>query len=434
VGYSDKVRGVDGKNYMVSTAQKFDTWESAVFQAGMFGVMLGKGLCFAEATLGDRPGEALVAHTRTVGMVALLPRGRWEMSAAEIRSQQSDAAEYVTAPKELKALMVALLRNRPSVNAIRDNNVYGPGTNAVLVWLDTALHMDQEHWGKALQAASADQGWSDPATFTVAASLVEADAGLRAGITLGAAASGLAAARAGATNEQEASFILAFFRNAAVALLTRHAIPDAVFTKLYAPFAEAIPLRGASSPSVQREPSESSATKRPPRLYRPPAGERPVTDDEVSDALLEHLIPKPAAKSLGVSRRTVEARLENPEFRLRYWPREIVRRVEVDFALRVLKVQSAEDGLDMSTIQGAFAEGHETAVRAAADAYKAASNDGSSDEVGTTDSAQAAVEGLLVNQLKTLKGRDGRNWVLGPEDTEEEVRAFYDQLYRGTLE
>ena len=105
MGYSDKVRGVDGKNYMVSTAQKFDTWESAVFQAGMFGVMLGKGLCFAEATLGDRPGEALVAHTRTVGMVALLPRGRWEMSAAEIRSQQTDAAEYVTAPKELKALI-----------------------------------------------------------------------------------------------------------------------------------------------------------------------------------------------------------------------------------------------------------------------------------------------------------------------------------------
>ena len=159
-----------------------------------------------------------------------------------------------------------------------------------------------------------------------------------------------------------------------------------------------------------------------------------MTDDEVSDALLEHLIPKPAAKSLGVSRRTVEARLENPEFRLRYWPREIVRRVEVDFALRVLKVQPAEVGLDMSTIQGAFAEGHETALRAAADAYKAASNDGSSDEVGTTDSAQAAVEDLLVNQLKTLKDRDGRNWVLGPEDTEEEVRAFYDQLYRGTLE
>lgn len=433
MGYSDKVRGVDGKNYMVSTAQKFDTWESAVFQAGVFGVMMGKGLCFAEATLGDRPGEALLAHTRTVGMVALLPRDRWEMSAVEIRSQQTDAAEYVTAPKEVKALMAALVRNRPSVNAIRDNNLYGAGTKAVLVWLDTVLHMDQEHWGKALRTASADQGWSDPATFTVAASLVEADAGLRAGITLGAAASGLAAARAGATNEQEASFILAFFRNAAVALLTRHAIPDGVFTKLYAPFADAVPLRGSASPSVQQEPRESSPTKRPAR-YRPPAGEREVTDDEVIDSLLEHLIAKYAAKSLGVSSRTVEVRLEDPEFRLRYWPQEIARRVEVDFALRVLKVQPAEGGLDLATIQGDFAEVHPAAVRMAADAYKAASNNGISDEVGTTDSAQVAVEDLLIGHLKTLKDRDGRNWVLGPEDTEEEVSAFYDELYRGTLE
>lgn len=425
---------MDGKNYMVSTAQKFDTWESAVFQAGVFGVMMGKGLCFAEATFGDQPGEAMLAHTRTVGMVALLPRDRWEMSVVEIRSQQTDAAEYVTAPKEVKALMAALLRNRPSVNAIRDNNVYGPGTKAVLVWLDTVLHMDQEHWGKALRTASADQGWSDPATFTVAASLVEADAGLRAGITLGAAASGLAAARAGATNEQEASFILAFFRNAAVAQLTRHAIPDAVFTKLYAPFAEAIPVRSSSSPSVQPEPRESSTTKRRARLYRPPAGERKVTDDEVIDALLEHLADKYAAKSLGVSRRTVEARLENPEFRVLYWPQEIARRVEVDYALRVLKVQPTEGGLDLPTIQGAFTEVHEAAIRLAADAYKADSNDGNFEAFDTGDNAQAAVEAILVGHLKSLRERDGRNWVLGPEDTEEEVSAFYDQLYRGTLE
>lgn len=241
MGYSDKVRGVDGKNYMVSTAQKFDTWESAVFQAGMFGVMMGKGLCFAEATLGDQPGEALLAHTRTVGMVALLPRDRWEMSAAQIHSQQTDALEYVSAANEVKPLMLPLPRNLPSMNAIRDNNAYGPGTAPLLDWLDTLLHLDHPRWLQVVQAASGDRGWSDEATFRVAAAVVEANAGIRTGITMAAGAHGLAVARSGA-DDRSAPTMLAFARNAAVAVLTRHAIPDAVFTKLYAPFAGAIPL------------------------------------------------------------------------------------------------------------------------------------------------------------------------------------------------
>ncbi len=226
---------------MVSTAQKFDTWETAVFQAGLFGVMMGKGQCFAEAVLGDQPGEALLAHKRIAGMVTLLPRDRWEMSAAEIQSQQTDAYEFVMAPQEVKPVLLTKPHNSPSLNAIRDNSAYGPGTVALLDWLDTLLHLDHPRWLQVVQAASGDRGWSDEATFRVAAAVVEANAGMRTGITMAAGAHGLAVAQSGA-DERSAPTMLAFARNAAVALLTRHAIPPAVFTKLYTPFAEAIPL------------------------------------------------------------------------------------------------------------------------------------------------------------------------------------------------
>lgn len=431
MGYSDKVRGVDGKNYMVSTAQKFDTWETAVFQAGVFGVMMGKGLCFAEATLGDQPGEAMLTHTRAVGMVMLLPRDRWEMSPGAIQVQQTDAAEYVSAPSAVKPLMLPLPRNLPSVNAIRENSAYGPGTAALLDWLDTLLHLDYPQWGKAAQAAVADHGWADEATFRVAAAVVEANAGMRAGVGLAAAASGMAAARAGAADQQQASFILAFVRNAAVAVLTRHAIPDVVFAKLYAPFMDVMPPDGSSPSNATPRRSAPKPAKR--RVYRQPAGEPEVSDDEVVAALLEHLIPRPAAKSLGVSTKTVEARMEEPDFRVKYWPQEIVRRVEVDFALRVHKVQPPEGGLDFPTIKGAFAEVNDMAVQTAADAYKGDSDDGKDGGVLTGDRAQAEVEAILAHHIDSLKKRDGREWVLGPEETEEERAAFFDKLYRGEL-
>lgn len=431
MGYSDKVRGLDGKNYMVSTAQKFDTWETAVFQAGVFGVMMGKGLCFAEATLGDRPGEAMLAHTRAVGMVMVVSRDAWEMAPGAIRVQQTDAAEYVNAPREVKPLMLPLTRNLPSVNAIRDNNAYGPGTAALLDWLDSLLHLDHVRSGRAGQIAIADQGWADEATFRVAAAVVEANAGMRAGVALVAAVSGMAAARAGAADNQQASFILAFIRNAAVAVLTRYAIPDSVFAKLYAPFSGVMPPDGSSP--LDTEPPRPAPRPAKRRTYRPPAGEREVSDEEVVAALLEHLIPKPAAKSLGVSTRTIEARLDEPEFRVKYWPQEIVRRTEVDFALRVHKVQPPEGGLDFPTIKAAFDEVHDMAVQTAAAAYKADSDNGSDGGVLTGDRAQAEVEAILADHIDSLKERDGREWVLGPEETEEETAAFFDKLYRGEL-
>ncbi|TME50140.1 MAG: hypothetical protein E6I53_13555, partial [Chloroflexi bacterium] len=80
----------------MSTAQKLDSWETAVFQAGFFSVMSGKGMCFAAVVMGDQPGQAMLAYTRVSGMVELLPRTAWEMSPATIHTQQTYAVEYVT--------------------------------------------------------------------------------------------------------------------------------------------------------------------------------------------------------------------------------------------------------------------------------------------------------------------------------------------------
>lgn len=240
--HSNKVRGVDGKGYVVATTPKSDTWETVVFQAGVLGAVMGKGRCFLEVLLGDRHGEALLLHTRTIGMVTVLSRKQWEMSVIQMSQQQADAFEYLAAPDGIKPMLWAEPHNSPSLNAIRDHNAYGPGTAALLDWLDRMLAFDAEHWQPVIQAALADHSWGDPDTFQVAASMVEGDPALRAGITMAAGTNGLAAARAGAENQQAAEFLMEIARNAEVALLTRHAIPAAVFITMYAPFAETTPI------------------------------------------------------------------------------------------------------------------------------------------------------------------------------------------------
>jgi len=121
------VRGLDGKNYTVSTAQKLDSWETAVFQAGFFSVMSGKGMCFAAVVMGDQPGQAMLAYTRVSGMVELLPRTAWEMSPATIHTQQTYAVEYVTADGFIKPLLLTDAPDCPSVAILRDQTLAGLG-------------------------------------------------------------------------------------------------------------------------------------------------------------------------------------------------------------------------------------------------------------------------------------------------------------------
>lgn len=231
------LRGRDGKNYTVSTAQKFDSWETAVFQAGFFGVIAGKGMCFAEVVLGDQPGQALLAHARVSGMVELVPRSAWEMSPAAIHVQQTYAVEYVTADAHIKPLLLRDPPDSPSEATLREQNAYGPGTGPLLDWIERMLLLDEKEWAPIIRAAYADHGWADPTTFRIAAEVVERDPAMRIGITMAAGANGMGAAHSGAQDEQTAGYVLGIARNAAVALLTRHAIPEEVFRRLYAPFA-----------------------------------------------------------------------------------------------------------------------------------------------------------------------------------------------------
>lgn len=48
MGEVDRVRGVDGRQYTISTAQKFDTWETAVFEGGAISVSLGRNMRYVE--------------------------------------------------------------------------------------------------------------------------------------------------------------------------------------------------------------------------------------------------------------------------------------------------------------------------------------------------------------------------------------------------
>jgi hypothetical protein len=102
------------------------------------------------------------------------------------------------------------------------------------------LELDAAQWKAIIDAAYADHGWADPATFRTAAEVVERDPAMRLAITMAAGANGMGAAHSGAQDQQTAGYVLGIARNGAVAVLTRHAIPEEVFRRLYAPFAGVI--------------------------------------------------------------------------------------------------------------------------------------------------------------------------------------------------
>lgn len=123
VGYVDKIRGPDGKEYTVSTTQKFDTWETAIFQGSALGALIGKRPCLVEVVLGDQPGEALLVHQRAAGLIALASRVQWEMSQAEIKAQQEPAVQYAMAKSSDKELVHPPWS--PTLSAIRVHNSFG---------------------------------------------------------------------------------------------------------------------------------------------------------------------------------------------------------------------------------------------------------------------------------------------------------------------
>jgi len=225
MGYVDKIRGPDGKEYTISTTQKFDTWETAIFQGSALGAVFGKRTCLVEVVLGDQPGEALLVHQRAVGLTALVSRGKWEMSQIEVKAQQEPAVEYVFAKGYDKQRVHPPWS--PTLSAIRANSGYGQGTQLLLDWLKRLAELDFEYeWSEVINSAMRDRSWSDSDIFAEAAHIVEADAALRAGITYASSAIGVIAARTGGA-EGDAKLVMAAGRNAAVALLTRHIISEA---------------------------------------------------------------------------------------------------------------------------------------------------------------------------------------------------------------
>ncbi len=239
VGYVDKIRGPDGKEYTVSTTQKFDTWETAIFQGSALGALIGKRPCLVEVVLGDQPGEALLVHQRAAGLIALVPRAHWEMSQIEVKAQQEPAVQYAMAKNPDKELVHPPWS--PTLTAIRAHNAFGPSTSPILDWLELLAELDVDYgWSEVLSSATDTRAWSDTGVFAEAARIVEGDAALRAGVTYASSAIGVITARTGAA-DQDAKLMMAVGRNAAVALLTSHAISDSTFRALYGPFAEELP-------------------------------------------------------------------------------------------------------------------------------------------------------------------------------------------------
>jgi hypothetical protein len=235
----DAVTSRDGKKFTVSTARKFDTWKTAVFEGGSLNVMLGRNIRFVEVTLGDHSDVAQLTHRQVVIVVQQLGSAGWTMSNTEIRREQSRAADYATS--RIKLADGAASRSLEIMKA----SVQEAGLGGVLAFGDSLYHLSASDWQRVLRVAETDRGWMDPEHHAVAGPFVEA---LGAGIVAGALVAlvaGQAIARAGLS--MDANQMLVFVcGTAAMALAARDVLSPSGFAAMYRPFAGVLPAQNAT--------------------------------------------------------------------------------------------------------------------------------------------------------------------------------------------
>jgi hypothetical protein len=239
----DAVTSRDGKKFTVSTARKFDTWETAVFEGGSLNVMFGRNIRFVEVTLGDHSDVAQLIHRQVVVVVQHLGSAGWTMSNTEIRHEQSRAADYVTS-------RIKLVDGAPSRSLeIMTASVQEAGLGDVLAFGDSLSHLSASDWQQVLRVAEMDRGWMDPEHHAVAGRFVEA---LGAGIVAGALVAltaGQAISRAGLS--MDANQMLVFVcGTAALALAARDILTPGAFAAMYRPFADVVPAQNVRRVSI----------------------------------------------------------------------------------------------------------------------------------------------------------------------------------------
>jgi hypothetical protein len=239
----DAVTSRDGKKFTISTARKFDTWETAVFEGGSLNVMFGRNIRFVEATLSDHRDVAQLTHRQVVVMAQNLGSAGWTMSNTDIRREQSRAADYVTSRIKLAA-------GAPSRSLeIMKASVQDAGLGGVLAFGDSLAHLSASDWQRVLRVAEMDRGWMDPEHHAVAGPFVEA---LGAGIVAGALVAltaGRAIAQAGLS--MDANQMLVFVcGTAALALAAQDVLTPDAFAAMYRPFADVVPTQKARRRTV----------------------------------------------------------------------------------------------------------------------------------------------------------------------------------------
>jgi hypothetical protein len=108
MGYANSVRNaIDGKTYTVSTVQKFETWESAVFEGSNALLMgLGRGLRYLEYTFPWDAG-AEGTHQELVLMARDEDPQHWRMSKEDTSRAREVATAFVTKQGEKFLSMTA---------------------------------------------------------------------------------------------------------------------------------------------------------------------------------------------------------------------------------------------------------------------------------------------------------------------------------------
>src|ERR1700681_2571901 len=229
MGLINSVTTRDGRKYTVSSAKKFDSWETAVFEGGSFSVMLGRNIRYVEVVLGDQPGLAQLVHNQVVTMIERITPAAWTMSAQEVQQEQSRASAYVTSRFKIDDGVGS--RSRRILESTLDESGFGH----ILAFARELAQLNANQWQRILRAAELDHDWMSPEHHAVAGPFVESTPVGPVAAAVVALYAGSAIARSGLS--MDANQMLVFVcGTAAMALAARDVLPTQAFDAMYRPF------------------------------------------------------------------------------------------------------------------------------------------------------------------------------------------------------
>ena len=234
MGFIQSLTSREGRRYTVSTAKKFDSWETAVFEGGSLNVMLGRNIRFVEVVLGDDPVRAQLVHKQVEAIAQSVPQSAWSMSSEEIRREQNRAVAYVTSRSKFDDRLTSRSFD------VMVSFVAKTGHGDVLTFAERLSALGATEWQQVLRAAELNTDWLKPEHHAVAGPYLEtlAEASIAGALVAMHAGQSIARSGLGADANQALVFVSG---TAAMAIMARSRLTSGAFAAMWRPFSGVLP-------------------------------------------------------------------------------------------------------------------------------------------------------------------------------------------------